>query len=103
MEIFRGEDKGEQVIRSGFKADWRLVPKEDEESFLNRQYEKRPVNEVPTHINFPPLFEHFLVEGLKKSGQAVSEPPMMPLIIQKGSENRAIQEGETTFLDSSAS
>lgn len=99
QEIFRGESVGEQVVRSGFKPDWRLVPRHEEAEFLNRECEPRPLNKVPSHCDFPPLFMHFLLKDMKRKGADTSVKPRLPLIIRTGPDNRALMDSESEDLE----
>ncbi|ELT91549.1 hypothetical protein CAPTEDRAFT_223404 [Capitella teleta] len=97
--IFRGEDKGERVVRAGFKNDWRLVPRHEEEEFLSREHKPLPVNIVPKQCEFPPLFEHFLLKDMQYHKMDTSVKPMLPLIVKQGIDNRAIYESEIESLE----
>ena len=86
---------------SGFKADWRLVPRHEEEHFLSQEHRVREINEIPSHVKFPPLFEHFLMATKKKNNENTSETPMLPLVIGTSPDNRAILESELDSFDNS--
>ena len=79
MKVFRGESLGDQIITRPYKADWRLVHREDEDKFVNKVFQKRPVSVVPEKVRFPPLFEHLMLEEMKRSGQSISKIPMLPI------------------------
>lgn len=96
MRFFRGEPLGENIITKGYKNDWRLVPRDTEQSFLSHSAPERPVNIVPDRIKFPPLLELLITEEQQRAGTYTGEPPMLPLQIKKTS--RAIFESEANKL-----
>ena len=78
--VFRGKEIGERRIDSGWKADWRLVPKEEEEEFIEmanslKRQPKRVTNEAP----FPPLLEYFYRQQMEEAGTPLTEKPMLKL------------------------
>ena len=78
--VFRGKEMGEKRIDSGWKADWRLVPKEEEEEFLRMANSvKRPPKRISKEAPFPPLLEHFLKQQMEEAGTPLTEKPMLTL------------------------
>lgn len=96
MRVFRGDPLGESEITKGYKNDWRLVPRDAEQSFLSYSAPKRPANIVPDRVKFPPLLELMIAEEQRRAGTYTGEPPMLPLQIKKNS--RAVFESEAKTL-----
>ena len=82
MKVFRGEALGEHALTKGYKADWRLVPRDQEASFISYDGPPQPTSIVPKYIQFPPLFEHMMVEERRRSGRPFDKPPMLELKIK---------------------
>jgi len=78
-KIFRGEDFGEVMTSTSYKADWKLVPRADEHKYLNTAKRVRPRGELPDAVPFPPLLNHFIMLERQQKGQPLDEPPMLPV------------------------
>ncbi|KAL5018082.1 hypothetical protein ScPMuIL_003804 [Solemya velum] len=79
--VFRGEKfEGIRKIDVGYKRDWLLIPKEDQEEFC-RLSEKdfRPDRTVPNFSTFPPLLESLIKQEKAELGEDVSVPLKLPL------------------------
>ncbi len=84
--IFRGELQGETKIKTTFKADWRLVPRDDEDRFTSVLC-KRESKTLPSSVPFPPLLEHMIVAEKSRAGQSLGQTPTLPLVFRKGSHS----------------
>lgn len=82
-QVFRGEHRGERKISTGFKADWKLVPRHEEAKFTSSQCKRKP-NTFPTSVPFPPLFAHLVKTEKQRTGQVLEGTPMLPLVFNKG-------------------
>ncbi|CAG5115707.1 unnamed protein product [Candidula unifasciata] len=80
-EVFRGREKGVNLITEGRKLDWVLVPKEEEKEFcaVREVYDIKQIP-VPTHMNCPPLLELSIKGEMKARGQAPPEKIQIPFI-----------------------
>jgi len=89
--VFRGEDKGEVHIQSYMKHDWRLVPRHEEDKFINADFTPRAPTIIPESMYFPPLMEKFVQRDQKLNGVVTSERPLLSLdgALQRGVYNRA--------------
>ena len=86
-------------MRSCYKPDWRLVPRDMEQELLNYSpAEERPRPIVPAAIALPPLLQKMVTEEKKKAGEDVSEPVRIPLRINANPHNRAVLESEARTL-----
>ena len=86
-------------MRTCYKSDWRLVPREEETALLNYKPEKeRPRNIIPDAIPFPPLLERMMILELEAQGKEMTEKPMLPISLCTFPENRAVQEKEAKLL-----
>ncbi|BFZ02937.1 hypothetical protein BsWGS_05976 [Bradybaena similaris] len=81
QEVFRGKEKGVNMITGGRKNDWILVPKEEEQEFcvVSDLYDISKIP-VPTHMSCPPLLELKIKGEMKAKGQAVPEKIQVPFI-----------------------
>ncbi len=79
IKVFRGVTIGEQPIKVGFKPDWRLIPKVEEDKFKNFSREL-PEVAVPKTATFPPLLEKFILAERHEAGIEDLEPPKLELI-----------------------
>ena len=78
QKVFRGNDMGERILSATFKADWKLVAKEDEKEFLEKMASKgvHQKNERLKETKFPPLLEKMIIKNNPNS----KVTPMLPLI-----------------------
>lgn len=81
---------GEVRIDSGWKADWRLVPKDEESTFKAYQCDssERSQSSVPSEESYPPLLEYLMKQQMKIP---LSETPMLKLNIKQGKWNNVTQ------------
>ncbi|EGI65411.1 PREDICTED: uncharacterized protein LOC105146111 [Acromyrmex echinatior] len=79
-KVFRGikSSKPVQLDSSTYKADYMLIPKDQEHIFLNntKVVEKRI---MPKTTELPPLFSHLIINQMKAKGIAVSTEPKLNL------------------------
>jgi len=103
MKVWRGEPLGENIIKSCFKNDWRLVPRLDEMKFLSYTVPERPRTIVPDKIKMPPLLEHLILEEKRFSVATAKssevDGPMMKVKIR--GDSRAMLESEAKLLSES--
>ena len=91
---------GEIKTGNSYKPDWRLVPRDKEEELLSYiSAEPRPTPIVPDAIKFPPLLEKMIIEEKIRTGEKLSEPPLLPINIRVGEFNRAMLEKEARQLE----
>ena len=91
--VFRGEEQGEHLIRSCYKPDWRLVPKHEEATLLNRSREVRPRRLIKDTMPFPPLMQHLMMKQRKAT--STEDIGTLKLTITRGAMNRAVLETST--------
>ena len=91
--VFRGEEQGEHLIRSCYKADWRLVPRHEEARFLECARETRPRRVIKDTMPFPPLMQHLMTT--QRKGTSVEDIGTLKLSIKRGPLNRAVLETST--------
>ncbi|XP_076627182.1 mitochondrial ribosomal protein S34 [Colletes latitarsis] len=77
---FRGKtaDKPVQIESVSYKADYVLVPKDQEERYLNAS-SKLPEKILPRTTNFPPLLKELLIRQAKQKGEPLTEEPKLPI------------------------
>lgn len=90
--VFRGEEFGERKINAGGRADWRLVPKEEEAEIIKRAQScpPRPKNLIDPVLKLPPLMEDLLRQEMKDSGEDYTKPLVAKRKIKKSFTNRAV-------------
>jgi Mitochondrial 28S ribosomal protein S34 len=97
---------GNQIVTTAFKADWRLIPKDEEEQFKSTVKATKenlpPKRVVPAVVPFPPLLRRMLLEEARKMNRPLEEP-MLPLTIKRGPFNVPVQEGVEAPLGDAAS
>jgi len=72
QKVFRGRDVGELQIGAAHKADWRLVPRQEEEKWLASKAPPKQITIVDDKKHFPPLLERMIMKEKK-----LSERPML--------------------------
>ncbi|KYN40666.1 hypothetical protein ALC56_04975 [Trachymyrmex septentrionalis] len=99
-KVFRGNkhSKPVQLDSSTYKADYMLIPKDQEHIFLNntKVVEKRI---LPRTTDLPPLFSQLIINQMKAKGIAVSTEPKLDLQYNLTATDvknyRVAEEGET--------
>lgn len=96
---FRGKKypKPVQIDSASPKADYVLIPKDEEYRFLNDVQPELKI--MPTTAEFPPLLKELLLREAKKENK--TDIPKLPLIYNlKGVKNyRPAEEGETPTVE----
>ena len=89
--MFRGENLGERKIDAGGKADWKLIPKEEEAAIIKlaENCQPRERNIIDPYISFPPLLEDFIRQEMKDSGEDYTQPFRLEKKLSNGSFSRA--------------
>ena len=100
MRVFRGKDMGERQMKSLYKTDWRLVPRDQEKDFLSAVSAlPREPNKVPDTLPLPPLLRHMILKDLEMEGKGEDSLPKLRPTIQKHYAANALYEGEEQTLD----
>lgn len=78
-KVYRGQIFGITRIDAGYKADWFLVPKNEEEKFckITSVLPKKPP--PPTHMDCPPLLKELIsseVDGNQRLSQNAFKLPL---------------------------
>ena len=90
--IFRGQNLGEKRLQIGFKPDWKLIHRDEEEKFTS--FRRTPAARVlPTSMDFPPLLGHMVKIDKERAGRAVSETPSkLPIVLHSKTQEKLKQE-----------
>ena len=87
-------DKGrchyyEEEITAAKKYLWRLIPKHEEQHYINCKPKSKEFNEVPLNVTLPPLLSRMKkVQKSKELGvQVFEKEPMVRLLIERGVNN----------------
>ncbi|GAB6021364.1 ribosomal protein S34 [Chamberlinius hualienensis] len=93
--VFRGTNYGVLEIGSGYKKDFRLIPKEEEDVICNSSFTPSPIRILPRYSEFPPLLKLKIKEEQAKLGKFTE--PKLEMIYAKDPMTRAriAEEGET--------
>ena len=81
-----------RAIQTAWKADWRLVPKSEEEAFLSAVKDTRKPNVIPRYVEYPPLMEYLMRQQGEAAGKPVTEKPLLEIRIGKSKNNIAALE-----------
>ena len=100
---FRGKKypKPIRMCSTTYKTDYRLVPKHEEEAFLNSKVNGTPSTRImPRFMEFPPLMQLYLLREKKFKGLS-SVDTKMEIIYSKSPRNnyRIAEEGETATIE----
>lgn len=82
IEVHRGKNYGETILAHSFYADWRLVPKDEEDKFLlNKAQIPEPVGGAESE-RFPPLLEYMIQKNSqsKVTQSGADSKPMLKLV-----------------------
>ena len=101
--VFRGTYRGQEWLSwTTYKPDFRLIPKEEEESItklkkgeLPERFERTKV--LPSHSDFPPLLRELIIQDMKANGTYKGEEPRLPLIYPVP-DYKVAKEGETPSI-----
>ena len=76
INIFRGENLGETKLTGEFKADWRIVLKQDEDIFLKKAglLPTKQKSNPPKTCRYPPLLEYMI---MKEANPNVAKSPTL--------------------------
>ncbi|KAK7868236.1 hypothetical protein R5R35_000638 [Gryllus longicercus] len=96
-KVFRGRKYPELVRLSGvtFKADYKLIPKDEEASYCKCNINKR-IKVLPRTAPLPPLLRALVIRDRRSQGQPESEPRMV-LQYKQSIDNVARLESEDTL------
>ncbi|XP_014243151.1 uncharacterized protein LOC106663092 [Cimex lectularius] len=102
-KVFRGRKypKVVELYSSTYKADYRLVPRCEEQALLDRVAACKVEERIlPKTIQFPPLLEYFLMEEKKSQGQPVVLP-QLELKIKPGRDRvyRKAEDNESPTVE----
>ena len=100
FQVWRGEAVGEKEMTRAYKWDWKLVPRDEEQLFLESQAPARPMPVVPETKTFAPLHEYMIMQQRKRQGVETDERPVMKTTVRQNNRARSadIQEIENALL-----
>ncbi|XP_015590914.1 28S ribosomal protein S34, mitochondrial isoform X2 [Cephus cinctus] len=104
QKTFRGiTDKNlVQIDRSSYKADYILIPKDEEYKYCQPPKETNPVI-LPRTVDFPPLLKELVLRDMKAAGTPVTEEPRLQLHYNITNSNikkyRPAKEGEKPDIE----
>lgn len=96
IKVFRGKVfENARLIKAGNKADWRLVPVEEEEEFCRlAESDVRPERIIPKFAAFPPLLEVILRQEMMEKGETPPDNMHLPLRIAKSHFSTPVQQSD---------
>lgn len=75
----------EEEIKEADLHMWRLVPKYEEDKYLNYKPESEPFNEIPLHVSLSPLLSRmYKIQKSKELNKSFEKEPMVRLLIDRG-------------------
>lgn len=82
-KVFRGRKypKPVTILRTSYKADYRLIPKDQEHEYL-RNVNVKPEVILPKTIEFPPLLKQFLIDETKNPN------PQLNLVVKSNRDKQ---------------
>lgn len=86
LQVFRGNVYSkESKIEAGHRADWRLIPIEDEEEFcrLTEKDVYKGPEQPPRDMTLPPLLSALYKQHLQNKGEPVEGPVTVRLRVQR--------------------
>lgn len=102
QRTFRGKtsEKPIQIESVSYKADYVLIPKDEEAKYLNATGQPS-YRIMPRTVEFPPLLKELLISQAKQMGKNITEEPKLKVCYNlTGSKNyRIAEEGETPTVD----
>ncbi|XP_029634107.1 28S ribosomal protein S34, mitochondrial [Octopus sinensis] len=86
IKVFRGKEYPHPCgINACHKADWRLIPKEEEEEFCKlTATDVRETRTVPLTMEFPPLLKAMILAKKAENGEPLPEDLRLKLTVSKG-------------------
>ncbi|XP_014671037.1 PREDICTED: uncharacterized protein LOC106811829 [Priapulus caudatus] len=103
-KVFRGNELGEWKIMAGHKADWRLIPRDDEHKYLNWKPAQPFVHSViPREQPFPPLLREIIRQEMKAAGKSTDKEALLPISIHETVWNRAKLRRDATPAETNTS
>ncbi|XP_014768609.1 28S ribosomal protein S34, mitochondrial [Octopus bimaculoides] len=86
IKVFRGKEFPRPCgIDACHKADWKLIPKEEEEEFCKlTATDVRETQTVPLSMEFPPLLKAMILAKKTENGESLPEDLRLKLTINKG-------------------
>lgn len=96
-KVFRGRRYPRliELCSASYKADYRLVPKSEEQELIARANATPPqVRVISNTVPFPPLLKDMILKEMKQAGKETVEEPRLKLIIKNGRDNIARLAGD---------
>ncbi|XP_076242033.1 mitochondrial ribosomal protein S34 [Calliopsis andreniformis] len=101
QKIFRGKtiETPVQIDSASYKADYVLIPKDQEAQYLNAT--GRPSCKImPRTVELPPLLKELVIRQAKQAGKSIEEPKLEMRYNFSGIKNyRIAKEGEMPTVD----
>lgn len=90
--VFRGVNYGVTKIDSGTKLDWRLIPKDQEQTWLDslKDIVVNPPKVLESTARLPPVMEMIVRDELISEGIKVGEEIKYDVLINTSKYNRAV-------------
>lgn len=79
--VFRGlkSPKPIQLDSATYKADYMLIPKDQEHLYVNSNAKVPEKRILPKETDFPPLLSQLIMQQMKAKGVATPQVPKLPL------------------------
>jgi hypothetical protein len=94
VRVFRGvKNPEEEVLTTGYKPDWRLIHKDEEEEVMKLDVPKRKPRIIAKDANYPPLLERMLMQEMN-----TTVPPKMEVSLRESVWNMYVREDRITEI-----
>lgn len=104
-KTFRGRKSPElvEMFANTYKADYKLIPKHEEEDYCKCNNPKVEYKILPRTMSFPPLLRELIIREMKEKDEIVEEP-QLTIVYSKNEDSRyRAAEGDevptTTFQE----
>ncbi|XP_067121628.1 uncharacterized protein mRpS34 [Centruroides vittatus] len=101
-QVFRGRKvPGLQRMHCSYKADWQLVPRDEEEKYYSLPVEEVPVRVRPKYKLLPPVMEMSLRQQMQMKGKNVEDELKMEMVYKEDIRFYRVETVEERPLPSS--
>ncbi|XP_023214158.1 uncharacterized protein LOC111617054 [Centruroides sculpturatus] len=92
---------GLQRMHCSYKADWQLIPRDEEEKYYSQPVEEVPVRVRPKYKLLPPVMEMSLRQQMQMKGKKVEDELKMEMVYKEDIRFYRVETVEERPLPSS--
>nr|CAI5826003.1 unnamed protein product [Callosobruchus analis] len=102
-KTFRGNTYPKPILieSSSYKADYKLIPKDEEEQYCKKSVRATVEHILPRTMEFPPLLKELLIREAEAKGEKIKEPKLEVVYNKRSIKTayRVAKEGEIPTLE----